>query len=79
MSSAADVLVTSVLRGVRGVGGVCKMCMCLARGGVGRERSEWMRRLGLGFTNHVGIWLYQSCRNKWSVGRVSVFGLRWCV
>ena len=22
--------------------------------------------------------LYQSCRNKGSVGRVSVFGLRWC-
>ena len=23
---------------VRGVGGVCDMCMCLARGGVGGER-----------------------------------------
>ena len=42
---------------VRGVGGVCDMCMCLARGGVGGEgdeRGEWMRGLGLGFTNHVG-------------------------
>ena len=29
--SAADVL------GMRGVGGVCEMCMCLARGGVGGE------------------------------------------
>ena len=28
-SSVADVL------GLRGVGGVCEMCMCLARGGVG--------------------------------------------
>ena len=25
----------SVVRGVRGVVGVCDMCMCLARGGVG--------------------------------------------
>ena len=30
------------------------MCMCLARGGVGGERGEWMRGLGLGFTNPVG-------------------------
>ena len=30
LSSAGDVL-------VRGVGGVCDMCMCLARGGVGGE------------------------------------------
>ena len=35
---------------VRGVRGVCDMCMCLARGGVG----EWMRELGLGFTNPAG-------------------------
>ena len=27
---------------VRGVGGVCDMCMCLARGGVGGEGGEWM-------------------------------------
>ena len=31
VSIAADVL------GMRGVGGVCEMCMCLARGGVGGE------------------------------------------
>ena len=31
VSSAADVLWMSVARGMRGVGGVCKMCMCLAR------------------------------------------------
>ena len=36
---------------MRGVGGVCDMCMCLARGGVGGEGGEWMRELGLGFTN----------------------------
>ena len=39
---------------VRGVGGVCDMCMCLAWGGVGGEGGEWMRELGLGFTNPVG-------------------------
>ena len=32
LSSAGDVLEMKV---VRGVGGVCNMCMCLARGGVG--------------------------------------------
>ena len=32
LSSIGDVLEMSV---VRGVGGVCDMCMCLARGGVG--------------------------------------------
>ena len=41
LSSTGDVF-------VRGVGGVCDMCMCLARGG------EWMRELGLGFTNPLG-------------------------
>ena len=35
VSSAADVLWISVVRGIRRVGGVCEMCMCLVRGGVG--------------------------------------------
>ena len=52
VSSAADVLWMSVVRGLRGVGGVCDMC--LARGGVGGDGPEWMRGLGLGFTNPVG-------------------------
>ena len=47
LSSTGDVL-------VRGVGGVCDMCMCLARGGVGGEGGEWTRELGLGFTNPLG-------------------------
>ena len=47
LSSTGNVL-------VRGVGGVCDMCMCLARGGVGGEGGDWMRELGLGFTNPVG-------------------------
>ena len=63
LSSTCDVL-------VRGVGGVCDMCMCLARGGVGGEGGEWMRELGLGFTNPLGT--------GESVGHVSVFWLRWC-
>ena len=37
VSSAADVLWMSVMRGMRGVGGVCEMCMCLTRSGVGGE------------------------------------------
>ena len=38
--STCDVLEMSV---VRGVCGVCDMCMCLARCGVGGEGVEWMR------------------------------------
>ena len=52
LSSTGDVLEISV---VRGVGGMCEMCMCLARGCVSGEWVEWMRELGLGFTNPVGI------------------------
>ena len=37
VSSTADVLGMSVVSGMIGVGGVCEMCMCLARGGVGGE------------------------------------------
>ena len=39
--------------------------------GSGQRRGDWMRGLGLGFTNPVGT--------GGSVGRVSVFGFRWCV
>ena len=35
--SAPDVLLMSVVHGMRGVGGVCEMCMCLAWDGVGGE------------------------------------------
>ena len=37
VSSSADVLGMSVVRGMRGVGGVCEMCMCLARDGLDDE------------------------------------------
>ena len=46
LSSAGDVLEMSV---VRGVVGVCDMCICLAWGGV-----CWVRGLGLGFSNPGG-------------------------
>ena len=42
-----------MVRGIGGVGGVCEMCICLARSGVG---VEWVRGLCLGFTNPVGAW-----------------------
>ena len=67
VSSAADMLWRSVVRGMRGVGGVCEMCMCLARGGMGGEGVVDER---IGF--------YQSCGNRGSVGRVFMFWLRWC-
>ena len=50
LSSACDVLEMSV---VRGIGGVCEMCMCLARG---RERGVGGERIGLGFTKPGGTW-----------------------
>ena len=43
--------------------------MCLARGGVGGEGGEWMRELGLGFTNPLGT--------GGVFGHESVFWLRW--
>ena len=30
------------------------MCICFAWGGVGGDKGEWLRGLGLGFTNPVG-------------------------
>ena len=62
VSNAADVLEISVLRGMKGVGRVCEMCMYLAQGGVG---GEWIRGLGLGFTNPVGTGECWTC--VWSV------------
>ena len=55
VSITADFIWMSAVCGRRGVSEVCEMCMCLARGGVCEEggESEWMRGLGLGFTNHV--------------------------
>ena len=69
LSSACDVLEMRVLRGV---GGVCDMCMCLARG-----FGEWATGLGLGFSNSGGTW------GKWDMclcfgcGGVSGIGGEW--
>ena len=77
LSSTGDVL-------VRGVGGMCDMCMRLARGGVGGEGGEWMRELGLGFTNPVGTGgVLDMCGGVGGVGGEWVGGLdkgweRWC-
>ena len=49
LPSTGDVLEMSV---VKGVGGVCGMCLTLRC--VGGEGGEWMRELGLGFTIPVG-------------------------
>ena len=70
LTSAGDVLETSV---VRGIGRVCDMCMCLARGGVGGVVDEWVRGLGLGFTNPGGTgrkWDMCLCFDVGGVGGV---------
>ena len=51
VSSATTVLGMIVAPVMRGVAGVCEMCMWLAQGGIG---GDWIRGLGLGFTNPVG-------------------------
>ena len=53
--------------------------LCLARGGVGGEGGEWMRELGVGFTNPLGtggvldMCLCFGCGGvgwcRWGVGR----------
>ena len=48
LSSTGDVL-------VRGVGGVCDMCMCLARGGVGGVGGEWVGGLDMGRERWGGV------------------------
>ena len=81
VSSASDVLWMSVVRGMPGVGGVYEMSMCLARGGVVVEGGEWMRALGLGFTNPMGtggvldVCLCFGCGGAGGVGGECVGGL----
>ena len=49
----------------------CVTCVCVWLGAMWVERGgEWMRELGLGFTNPVGTGGVS--------GHVSVFRLRWC-
>ena len=53
--NAADMLWMSVVREMRGVGEVCEVCICLARGRVCGEGGEERRGFGLGFTNPVRV------------------------
>ena len=66
--------------GVRGVGAVCEMCMCLARGVV---ESVGVRRLGSGVSNPVGTWgVWDVCLGGGGIGRKWVGGLGqggWCL
>ena len=55
LSSTCDVIEISVMKGV---GGVCDMCMCLTWGDLG---GEWVTELGLDFTHSGGTW------GKWDV------------
>ena len=70
LSSTGDVL-------VRGVGGVCDMCICLARGGVVVEGEEWMRELGFGFTNLVGTGGVLDICLRFDCGSVCGVGGEW--
>ena len=63
VSTTAEVLGMSVVRGMRGVGEVCEMCMRLAREGAGGEGGK-----------RIGFTIRRSCGNRESVGRVYVFG-----
>ena len=67
----------SVVRGVRGVGGMCEMGMCLARGRVGIVGGEWLRGLSFGIINPVGtggVWDMCMCLGCGGVGGVG----GWC-
>ena len=58
VSSTSDSPGMTVVRGMRGVGGVCAMCMCFARGGVGGEvvsgREDWVWSLPI-------LWEHGEC------------------
>ena len=48
LSSTGDML-------VKGVGGVCDMCMCLAQGGLGGVGGEWVGGLDQGQERWGGV------------------------
>ena len=66
MSTTDDVLDMSVVRWVRGIGGVCEMCMYLARGEIGRGE-----RIGFGLDNLEGV------VGEWDVCHCLVCGGVW--
>ena len=68
--STDDVLEMSVLRELRGVGGVFEIYV-FAPGRGGRCGGEWVKRLDLGFTNPVGtvaVWDICLCLGSSGVG-----------
>ena len=73
VSSAVDVLGMREVHGVRGVGGVCEMCMCMCLAW-DSARWEWIRRLVLGYTSPVGtggvldVCLYLGCGGVGGLG-----------
>ena len=64
-----------MVSGMRGVGRVCKMCMCLDWGG--EVRGEWIRGLGLSFTNPMGTRGVLAVCLCLGCGEVGGVGLEW--
>ena len=75
VSSTADVLWMSVMRGMRGIGGVCEMRLAL--GGVGGVEGDLMRGLGLVITNPVGTGKLLDVCLCFGCGGVGGFGEEW--
>ena len=75
VSNAADMLWMSLVRGMTRVGGVCEICMCFARGGMGGEGVSGFglyQSCGKGGVLDVSLCL--SCGSVGGVGRVWVGG-----
>ena len=53
------------------------MCMCLGRGGLGGEKGEWMRGLGLDITNPVGTGRVMDVCPCFGCGDVGGVGGEW--
>ena len=62
---------------MRAVGGVCDMCMCLARAAWEERGGEWMRGLGLGFTNPVETGSVMDVCLCLGCGDVAGVGVEW--
>ena len=61
----------------------CVTCVCVWLGRCRWRGGEWMKELGLGFTNPVGMWVCFGCGGVGGLGGEMVWGLdqgreRWC-